>query len=195
MEDQDPIEQKFKSTFSDFKMAPPASVWENLQRELHPEPKTVNFWAQITRDPVFQERLLKRYLAIAGVAIFLFLAVVYFATSDRHTVRGQAHAGESRLCGGTAVLFRIEDKIKPWDSVKHYRSAMIDDNGNYKFSGVETGTYLLRIAPESSSEAAKKYLPSWFDEHESPDSSHVIIIHTDDVHADVHLIRKGEGER
>jgi len=192
MEDQDPIEKKFRSTFSDFKKDPPASVWENLERELHPQPKTVNFWARMTGDPVFQERQLKRYLAVAGVAIFLFLAVVYFATSDRHTVRGQAYAGEARLCRGTAVLFRIEDKGKPWDSVTHYRSAMIDDNGNYKFSGIEPGIYLLRIAPESSSEIAKKYLPSWFDEHESPDSSHVIILNAEDIHADVHLINKGE---
>lgn len=127
---------------------------------------------------------------MAGAAIIFFLAIVYFASNDHHSIRGHAYAGESRLCRGVAVLFRIADKLKPWDSVSHYRSAIIDDQGNYKFSRVKRGTYLLRISPEESSETAKMFMPSWFDQHESPDSSHVILLKADDVNADVHLLAK-----
>jgi hypothetical protein len=195
MENQDSIEEKFKSTFSDFEKEPPAQVWESLQHELHPEPKSLNFWERFTGEALFQERQLRRFAAVAGVAIFLSLAVIYFASSDRHVVKGHAYAGEARLCRGIAVLFLVGDKLQPWDSVTHYRSSMVDENGNFKFPNVEPGTYLLRIAPEHNSEASKKFMPSWFDQHEHPDSSHVIHIVTDDVNADVHLMDKGEGAK
>lgn len=192
MKNPDSIEQRFKSAFSDFEQEPPARVWENLRHELLPEPKPENLWARIARSSLFQERQMWRYIALAGAAIILFLAVVYIASNEHHAIRGHAYAGEARLCRGIAVLFRVGDKIQPWDSVNHYRSAMIDGNGYYNFSQVEPGTYLMRIAPEERSETAKLFLSSWFDQHENPDSSHVIIISSDDVNADVHLIAKSQ---
>lgn len=195
MENPDDIEKKFKSVFSGYKQKPPAEVWENLHRELHPEPKPLAFWMRLTGSTIFPDRLGWRYVAWGGAFIIVFLAVVYFTAKDQHTITGHAYAGEARLSKGIAVLFRVDDRLKPWDSVNHYRSALIDDRGCYQFSGVEPGTYLLRIAPEESSELSKYFLPSWFDQHENPDSSHAIVISSDDFRADVHLMSRNSGIR
>ena len=195
MENPDELEKKIKSVFSGYKQEPPVEVWENLRRELHPEPKPMDFRMRLTGSTFFPDRLGWRYVALGGVFIFVFLAVVYFTAKDQHTITGHAYAGEARLSRGVAVLFRVDDRLKPWDSVSHYRSALIDDKGYYKFSGVDPGTYLLRIAPEESSELSKHYLPSWFDQHENPDSSHTIVISADDFRADVHLLSRNSDFR
>jgi hypothetical protein len=69
---------------------------------------------------------------------------------------------------------------------------MINDNGRYRFPKVEPGKYLLRIAPDENSEAAKTFMPSWFDQHENPDSCHLIILGNEDEKADVHLMSKAK---
>lgn len=195
MENPDEVEKRVKSVFSGYKQKPPAAVWENLHRELHPEPKPSGFWTRISGATFFSDRLGWRYVAFGGAVIIVFLAVVYFTAKNQYAITGHAYAGEARLCRGIAVLFRVDDRIKPWDSVSHYRSALIDDRGYYKFSSVEPGKYLLRIAPEESSELSKHYLPSWFDQHENPDSSHAIVILSEDFRADVHLMSRNSGIR
>ncbi len=190
MENSDNIEHKFKTTFTDFAQDPPSRVWENMRNELHPGPKPETYWMRITGSSLFPERRIRRYIAFAAASVLLFMAIIYFASNDHQSIRGHAYAGETRLCGGMAILFRVTDKKEPWDSVNHYRSSLIDENGYYTFSGVAPGNYLLRIMPEEHSEASKSFMPSWFDQHEKPDSSHVIAISTDDINADVHLMVK-----
>ncbi|MEI7724787.1 MAG: hypothetical protein WCK09_06755 [Bacteroidota bacterium] len=192
MEEKDPIANKFKSAFSDYRGEPPSDVWEHVRRELHPEPKPESLWNRITTFSFFKEMKPGFYFALGGGVVMLFLAIVYLGSSDRYTIHGHAYAGELRLCRGTAVLFRVADKSMPWDSASHYRTAMIDVNGHYQFPKVESGKYLLRIAPDENSEAAKTFRPSWFDQHENPDSCHLIIVENDDENADVHLMSKSK---
>lgn len=191
MEEKDTIADKVRATFSDYEREPPAIIWENLRRELHPEPKPESIWARMTTFSLFHGRKPGFYFALGGTAIMLFLAGVYLWSTDNYEIHGHAYAGDVRLCRGTAVLFQVSDKAMPWDSATHYRSAIIDNKGQYHFSNVETGKYLLRIAPDENSEAAKKFLPSWFDQHENPDSCHLIIIENESENADVHLMKNG----
>ena len=192
MEEKDTVSNKFKTTFADFEMEPPDRIWEDLRKELHPvqnpeeDPKGGLFRF------LFQYRKPGFYLALAGIMLLLFLTVVYMSSGDHYKINGHAYTGEMRLCGGTAVLFQVSDKTMPWDSASHYRSAIIDDNGHYLFPKVAPGKYLLRIAPDENSESAKKYLPSWFEQHSNPDSCRLIIVELEDVNADVHLIGKGD---
>jgi hypothetical protein len=195
MEEHDLIGDKFKSAFSDFEKEPPARVWENLSRELHPEPKTESFRSRLAAFSFFPSRQPGFYFALGGMAVILFLAVVYLASDDHHAVKGHAYAGDVRLCRGTAVLFKVADKSMPWDSATQYRSAAIDDKGHYQFPEVEHGKYLLCITPVGNSEASKKFLPSWFDQHANSDSCHLIVIDDADVDADVHLMEKGNSQR
>jgi hypothetical protein len=187
MEEKDLIENKFQSAFSDFEQEPPGRVWENLSLELHPVPKAGSFWSRLTAFSFFPYRQPGFYFALGGLAVIIFLVVVYIAYGDYHMVGGHAYIGDVRLCRGTAVLYKVDDKKMPWDSTTTYRSAKIDDNGQYQFPKVEPGNYLLCITPDSNSDAAEKFLPSWFDQHFNADSSHLIIIDDDDVNADVHL--------
>jgi hypothetical protein len=190
MEEKDPIENKFKSAFSDFEKEPPASVWENLDKVLHTELQPVGFWARIANWSLFGGLHPAFYLAFAGVSVTLVLAVFYLGSGRHFMVRGHAFAGVTRLCNGTAVLFQVSDKTMPWDSVTHYRSAVVDNYGHFQFPQVKKGKYILRIAPEEFSESASNFLPSWFDQHEKSDSCNLIIIINEDIYADVHLIAK-----
>lgn len=190
MESQDELEKKFHDTFRNLSKEPPPEVWENIRRMLHPEPKPLSPWEKILFFPRNSPGIF-RYSAIAAAAsLLIFLAVVYFGTGGRHVVRGHAYAGDTRLCRGTAFLFIVKDKVAPFDSVEHYRSAVIDEQGFYSFPRITNGRYLLRISPAEGSEVTENYQASWFDQHESPDSAHLVIVGAGDVNADVHLLKK-----
>ena len=187
MEKPDNIEEKFRKSFSDYKADPPDRVWEELKNDLHPAPRAEGFWIRIADFTKLSPRWVNTTVAIVMASFILFLSFLYFVTRDHHIIRGHAYGGESRLYGGTAILFKVEDKAVPLDSIDHYRTVTIDNNGYFQFPRVETGRYLIRILPNASSEAAEKFQPSWFDQHTNPHESDLIIISSDDVNADVHL--------
>ncbi|MEI7982941.1 MAG: hypothetical protein WCI71_14920 [Bacteroidota bacterium] len=190
MEKPDNIEEKFRESFSGFIASPPDRVWEELRNNLHPVTRAEGFWTRFIDFTKPSPVLVRTYTGIAMASVILFLAIVYFVVHDHHSIRGHAYAGETRLCGGSAILYKVEDKIKPLDSIDHYSTVDIDNNGYFLFQRVETGRYLLRISPPVSSETTEKFQPSWFDQHINPDESDMIVIASDDVNADVHLQQK-----
>jgi hypothetical protein len=190
MEENDPITDKFKSAFSDFEQEPPARAWENLHKSLHPGLLPGGFWSRIAAFSLLPDKPLGFYFILGGVAFSLFLTVIYLGSGGSFAIRGHAYAGEARLCRGVAGLFQVNDKTMPWDSVEYYRSAVIDNSGHFQFSKVNSGHYLLRISPEQNSETAAKFLPAWFDRHESSDSCQLITINRGDVNIDAHLLKK-----
>jgi len=187
MEENQHLENKFRESFNDFEQTPPESIWEGVRSVLHPEPRYIGFWARITQMPQ-NSRFLRISAGAVAATIILFLLFLWLAYGNHRTIRGHAYAGEIRLCRGTAYLFKVEDIAKPFDSVKHYRSSVVDDNGSYKFINVIPGKYLLRIIPELNSTFYKIYEPSWFDQHDSLQAAHTIEVKSDDLEVDVHLV-------
>jgi hypothetical protein len=192
MEENDPIENKFKSAFSDFENEPPARIWENLHTTLHPVLKSGGFWSRTAAFFLLPGKPIALYLILGSAAFGFFILVISLGTANRGTIRGHAYAGEIRLCRGDASLFKVADKTMPWDSVTYHRSAIIDSYGHFQFSNIKAGNYLLRIAPEQNSEEAQKFLPSWYDRHENSDSCRIIIIKGKDLNIDAHLKKKSE---
>ncbi len=189
MEEKDPIENKFNTTFSGYEQEPPSRVWDNISGKLHPGVKHAGFLARILAFSFFRNKPILFFLTIGGISVSLLFTGVYFGFKNHPTIRGHAYAGEARLNRGSAELFQVADKVMPWDSVTHYRSAIIDNFGHFQFSRVGAGNYLLRIAPEESSEAAKNFLPSWFDRYATSDSCTRITLGNKDVNAEVHLVQ------
>jgi RNA polymerase sigma factor (sigma-70 family) len=189
MEEKDPLETRFKSAFSGFEHEPPAESWDNLHAALHPLTQPAGFWSRITNISALLHLHPAFYVAFSGAAFLTFLTVGYFVLTGHHTIRGHAYAGAVRLDGGSAGLFKVADKTLPWDSVSHYRSAIIDHSGHFQFSQVREGNYLLRVAPDEDSEAASGYEASWFDSRETSDSSEVIVVKGGDVNLEVRLVR------
>ncbi len=190
MEKPDYIEEKFRQSFSDYSVNPPDRVWDELKITLHPQPAAEKFWTRLTDFTYFSPQMIKRLAFISGATVVLFLIIIYFLTSDNPTIRGHAYAGESRLCGGTAILFQVKDTMAPLDSVNHYRTESIDNNGFFQFPGVEPGRYLLQIAPPANIGFDEEFQPSWYDRHLYPEQAEIIIISSDDVDADVYLPKK-----
>ena len=195
MEEKDPIENRFKSSFAGYEKEPPARVWENLSRELHPEVKVAGFWTRIFTFSLLAPKTLGFYLTLGGIAVSMFFTVVYFGSGEHRTIRGHAYAGRVRLHHGSAELFQVADKAMPWDSATLYRSAIIDNYGHFQFSRIKTGKFILLISPEINSESEKKFLPSWYNQHEGSDSCSMILINGDDVNIEVHLVEKGEAAK
>jgi len=190
MEEQDPIADKFKTSFSGFEKEPPAGVWEKIRQELHPDPGPGSFWTRFSAFTWFTNNPIVFYLSIGGIAMSLFVSTVYFGFRNHLTIRGHAYAGDIRLNGGSADLFRIADKTMPWDSATHYRSAIIDIYGHFQFSRIKNGSYLLRIAPDRNSVETEKFLPSWYDRYERSDSCNLIILQNADINVEAKLIKK-----
>ncbi len=190
MDEMDNIEKKFNEAFSGYAKEPPGMVWDRIQSELHPDLAPRSLWDQIVFFPQRSPRLFRFGIAIAAASVMIFFISLYFGSGGRHMLRGHAYAGEARLCKGTAYLFRVNDKSSPLDSIEHIRSARVNEDGAYHFSGVESGKYLLRVSPDASSEEDLKYHASWHEQHRESDSAHLLIIESGDVHADVHLVEK-----
>lgn len=190
MEEQDNLEKKFSETFATFSRKPPEDVWNRIQREIQQEPVPSSVWDRAMLFPRNFPQVFRIVVGSVAASVILFLGILYYTSGHRCVVSGHVYAGESRLCKGTAYLFVVNDKMNPLDSIEHHRSAIVSENGFYRFSGIASGRYLLRIAPDAGSPMAGRYHPAWFDKHESPDSSHIIIVDQDDVDADVHLLEK-----
>lgn len=187
MEKPDNIEEKFRKSFSDYTANPPGRIWEELRNDLHPVPRAERFWTRVVDFTKLSPGWVNTTAVIAMASLILILSIIYFIARDQHTIRGHAYAGESRLLGGTAILFKVEDKTMPLDSIDHLRTVKVDGNGYFQFPSVETGRYLLRISPPPGSDVTEKFQSSWFDQHANLNESDLIIISSDDVNADVHL--------
>jgi len=192
MEESEKIDKKFRESFTGFDPAPPEEVWEGVRRVLHPRPRYDGFWSRIGDLPQSSPRIFQLSVMISSAAVVLFLIVLWFAYSDHHSIKGHAYAGEARLCRGTAYLFKVEDKVKPFDTIQHFSSANLDEHGSYVFLNIQPGKYLLRVIPEKNSPIAKKYESSWFDQHENLNDAHLIIVGSEDQDIDIHLVPKPE---
>jgi len=194
MEENQYLENKFREAFKNFERTPSEDTWKGLRSVLHPEPRHIGFWAGIIQMPQ-NSRFLRFTVGVAAIAIILFLIIFWIAYGDHRAIRGHAYAGESRLSRGTAYLFKVEDRSIPYDSVRHYSSAIVNDNGSYKFINVKPGKYLLRVVPESTAFSNKNYKPSWYDQHEYTGEAHLIELKSDDLEIDVHLVPDSARER
>ncbi len=194
MEAPDQLERMFREKFAHFEAEAPADAWEKLQEKLFPPARSkkgrFSFAAKLTM-PVNRYKI-AGIAGIAGIFIILLFAALYFLIDTRYEVTGNAYAGADRLCRGTAILFRVDDRQRPWDSVSYYRSAVISDNGSYRFGSVQEGKYLLRIEPDPGTEHSGKFKPSWYEMHQNLEHSQLIYVYNDVGKADVHLVEREE---
>ncbi len=188
MEENNDIATKFREMFSDFDPSPPERGWVRLKNHLHAEPRNEGFWSWITQLPVTSPRIFRLSAGFVILITGLLLGLVWFSSGEHFALRGHAYSGELRLCRGTAYLFKVEDKAKPFDSLKNIRSSDIDEQGYYEFSRIEPGKYLVRVAPMRNTEGHKKFHPSWYDQQIAPDSAQVIHVESSDMTVDVHLL-------
>jgi hypothetical protein len=190
MIEQDPLEEKFKSAFRNFKAAPSGRVWQGVSKELHPQPVSPGFIDRRVRMLSTWPRVYKIAGSVSIAAIILLLAAGYLFLGNQRSVGGHAYADETRLCRGTATLYSVGDKMKPYDSVKAYSTVNVDGDGYYFFNKVEQGQYMLLVVPELSSPHAQTHKPSWFDHQSGTGDAHIISVGKNDLMVDVHLKRK-----
>ncbi|HNY02971.1 MAG TPA: hypothetical protein PKG48_10310 [Bacteroidales bacterium] len=189
MEKKDPIEEKFSASFENFEADPPEEVWENVKLGLQAERMHSAWWSRFHLIALLHKSL-GFYLAVSGITVAVTFSLIVFGPGRRHDIRGHVYAGGLRMKQGTATLFRSEDLAMPWDSLTYQRSAVVDEYGHFRFFRVPEGNYLVRLTPDPVSEAAKSYLPSWYDRSEVSDSAKRITIAGNNLTIEVHLKKR-----
>jgi hypothetical protein len=189
MDENDSIDQKFKTAFTGFEQEPPPEAWDRLHAVLHPPVPPKGLLARIAALLLAGDKPLSFYLAIAGISLGLFSGIYYFGFNGRYAIRGHAYVGELRLKGGVATLFESTDKTLPWDSLEYSRSDNIDEFGHFRFARLKPGRYLLHIAPADDRSGKNKYLPTWYKGLDKSDSARVLSIENRDLTIEIYLLR------
>jgi hypothetical protein len=190
MKENDQTEMRLRERFAGYESEPPERVWEEIRDKLHPEPGRSAFrawWQDFPGEKPRQFRIIATSLA---AVVVIFLTAVWFLFDDHYALRGHAYAGEVRLCRGTATLFRVGDLAPPYDTVEHYNTAPVDENGYFRFTGVDKGKYLIKVSPEINSPHAKSHHSSWFDQKTDQKDASLIVVADGDVSQDVYLVGK-----
>jgi len=188
MQAKDNIEEAYGKAFSEFEQPPPDQAWEKIRAALHPEEKKKGKMSGLKHRLTGFSRSRNLYPLLAAAAMILLLLVTWFSYSHKHNIHGHAYAGEARLCMGTAYLFKVYDKVKPYDTVMLIQSAPVDNNGYYQFVGVDQGNFLIRINPLPGSDITRNFIPSFYDQGSSSAEANVIKIDQEDPSVDIHLI-------
>jgi len=190
MQDNDPIEEYYRKAFTGFEPPPPVQSWEKIRAGIHP------LEAKNTRSSGLWKNLAgfshsrNLYPLLAAAAMILLVIFIWFSYSHKHNISGHAYAGETRICRGTAYLFKVYDKVKPLDTVMLVRSAPVDLNGFYLFSGIDHGKYLIRVNPGPGTEVTRSFIPSFYDQDSATSEANIIMIESEDPTVDIHLIPK-----
>ncbi len=190
MEDHHPIDNKIRSELSGFEADPPESSWRGIQTRMTRDQVADDQRFFFTGLQFSVSRRTRLILTIAASFTLLILPVVWIFYSNGISVTGSAWAGEDRLVRGTACLIRVNDLTPPYDSIQEYKSADINEKGQYHFPAVERGRYLLRIVPETGTIHAKTHDTSWFDQREPGDYPRLIEVDNEDVVLNVVLREK-----
>ncbi|MCX6280932.1 MAG: hypothetical protein NTU51_03145 [Bacteroidetes bacterium] len=190
MEEKDNIEDIYRKAFTGFEPPPPGQAWEKVKAELHPaELDKSKFSSLKERFSVFS-RSPNLYPLLATAAMVLLLIMIWFSYSHKHNISGHAYAGETRISRGTAFLFQVYDKAKPYDTVILIQTAPVDNNGYYRFSGIIHGNYFLRVNPLPGTDITKNFMPSFYNQDSASSEAVIIKVDNDDPTVDIHLLPK-----
>ena len=188
MQEKDSIEEHYRKAFSGFESDPPPDAWEKIRLGLHPESENKIGLSGFRKFLDGLSRSRQLYPVLASAAMLLLLVMIWFSYSHKHSIRGHAYAGESRLCKGTAYLFKVYDKAKPFDTVTLVQSVPIDIKGFYQFSGIDHGNYLVRVNPVPGTDAMRNYIPAFFDQDSASAEANLVRIEKEDPTIDIRLI-------
>jgi hypothetical protein len=189
MQDFDPIEEHFRKTFSGRESDPPENSWLKISSRLQAsDRKGGGISKTIERGSGFIHSS-RFYPVLAVAAMLVLILFIWISYSDKHTIRGHAYAGEGRLCKGTAYLYKVIDKAEPVDSGlgKPVQTVRVDMKGFYQFTGISQGNYVIKVAPDSGSEAIRNFLPSFYDQNSEEKKANLVRIGKEDPTIDIHL--------
>lgn len=190
MQEKDPIEEYYRKAFGGFEPSPPEQAWDKIRTEIHPPDAKKVRMASLKRRLAEFGHSHGLYPMLATAAMILLLLIIWFSYSNKHSIRGHAYAGETRICMGTAYLFKVYDKVKPYDTVRLIQSVPVDDKGFYQFHGLDHGNYFIRINPLPGTEVTRNFRPSFYEQDSAGADANIIKIETEDPTVDVHLVPK-----
>jgi hypothetical protein len=181
MDEYHPIDRKFREAFDGFEQEPPERAWNRLRNHVRLEPAEHDFWSKVIALHRTHPRSVRIAALVTVLLLIVVLTVIRLTSRDYQMIHGSAWAGEERLCRGTAYLFKVDDKILPYDTVRQYQSVPINEKGQYCFPQVEPGRYLLQVSPDETSAHSQTFIPSWFDQRSPKESPKLIEVIDEDL--------------
>lgn len=148
---------RIRELFRDFEAEPPPQSWNAISTRLAGEihGKTSHQWFGGLAG--WFQPVNHLYPALAIVGIVLIALVIWIDMKPTSRIKGQALIDESELARGTAYLFRVRDRVIPYDSVSFFGKMELDTNGRFYFGHVPSGLYLLRIHVHPESQYSEQY--------------------------------------
>jgi len=190
MQEKDNIEDYYRKVFSENEPPPPGQAWEKIRSVLHPEEVKQKRFPGLAGIITGLGKSRNLYPLLATAAMVFLLLIVWFSYSHKHSINGHAYAGESRICTGTVYLFKVYDKVKPYDTVMLIQTVPVDNKGFYQFLGIDHGNYFIRVNPFPGSEITRNFIPSFYDQDSATGEATIIKIEKEDPTLDVHLLPK-----
>ncbi|MCX6287037.1 MAG: hypothetical protein NTY96_07980 [Bacteroidetes bacterium] len=190
MQEKDTIEDYYRKAFTGFEPPPPEQAWEKIRVGIHPLEAKKGRLSGLRKNFAGFSHSRNLYPLLAAAAMVLLFIMIWFSYSHKHNIRGHAYAGEVRICKGTAYLFKVYDKVKPYDTVLLLQSVPVDGNGYYQFNGIDHGNYFIRINPLPGTDVTRNFIPSFYDQDAASSEANVIKIESEDPTVDIHLLPK-----
>lgn len=176
-EKNDPdLPQEGGGLFRNFEPEPPPGAWDAIRTRLDAEPPGVKRRSVFDRQGAWFPPRHRLYPALTVMGAALIVFFVWIGTRPGHRIHGTVLINQEELSRGTAFLFRVHDRLKPFDSVYFYRKMEIDSAGRFDFRNVKPGAYLLRIQVHSDSSSNPVYRHAYYGDQVHWHSS--TLIHT-----------------
>lgn len=148
---------RVRELFRDFEAEPPLQFWNSISARLAGEqPETHSSWSWRHIVGWFQP-MNHLYPILTGVGLVLIALFIWLVVKPSNDMKGQAFVGQDELTSGTAYLFRVHDKVIPYDSVGFAGKRELDSTGHFAFNGFPSGSYLLRVHIHPDSPYSPKY--------------------------------------
>ncbi len=137
--------QHLRELFRDFEAEPPRQSWNMIRTRLAQDIQDDKAPSTLSHMLGWFRPVNRLYPALTIVGLILIALFIWLGINPSHHIKGNAFVGEDKLDRGTAYLFRVQDKITPFDSVRFWQQKELDSTGYFAFQKVPSGNYLLRI--------------------------------------------------
>lgn len=163
-----------KELFRDFETEPPPQTWTTIRSRLDGEKYGTSSPWKISDLFSWFQPVNRLYPALALAGLFLITLFIWMVVKPSHQIKGQAFADQTELTKGTAYLFRVHDKITPFDSVGFFKKMELDSEGHFVFDDIPAGSYMLRIHVHQDSPYIRHYLHGYYGDQLHWDSARIV---------------------
>ena len=168
---------RIRKLFRDFEAEPPQEVWNAISTRLAGDHSGTRSRRNFGLLVEWLQPRYRLYPAFTVVGLALIALFIWIGVKPSHHIQGRAWVDQAELSRGTAFLFRVFDREKPFDSVRYHGKVELDSTGHFSFPRIPSGTYLLRVHVHPDSPYSHSYNHGYY--RDQLHWNQATLIHTD----------------